>query len=104
MHDNGLESITISLDSLNVETNNTINPYHLNDSVIEAIKNATNVFKKVKVNFVVIKNVNDSEILNTISQFKDFKIQLRFIEFMDVGQTNNWNKNCLLYTSDAADE
>ena len=104
LYDNGLESITISLDSLNVETNNAINPYHVNDSVIEAIKNATNVFKKVKVNFVVIKNVNDSEILNTISQFKDFKIQLRFIEFMDVGQTNNWNKNDVISSDQIIDK
>ncbi len=93
LYDHGLQSITISLDSLNDQTNKRINPFHLNDIVIESIENASKVFEKVKVNFVVIKGVNESEIINVIKKFKSLKIQLRFIEFMDVGQTNNWNRD-----------
>ena len=93
LYNHGLQSITVSLDSLNPQTSESINPFHLNDVVIEAIENASKVFEKVKVNFVVIKDVNDSEIINVINRFKGIKIQLRFIEFMDVGQTNNWNRD-----------
>ena len=90
LHSNGLNSITISLDSLKSATNNILNPLHKNDKVIEAIMNSAQTFKKVKVNFVVMKNINDNEIEDVIDRFKDHNIELRFIEFMDVGQTNNW--------------
>ena len=35
--------------------------------------------------------MNDSKILPMVRYFKEQEIQLRFIEFMDVGSTNGWN-------------
>ena len=35
--------------------------------------------------------MNDSQILHMARYFKEKEIQLRFIEFMDVGSTNGWN-------------
>ena len=35
--------------------------------------------------------MNDSQILPMAQYFKEQEIQLRFIEFMDVGSTNGWN-------------
>lgn len=35
--------------------------------------------------------MNDSQILRMARYFKEQDIQLRFIEFMDVGSTNDWN-------------
>lgn len=35
--------------------------------------------------------MNDSQILLMARYFKEQEIQLRFIEFMDVGSTNGWN-------------
>lgn len=35
--------------------------------------------------------MNDSQILPMARYFKEQEIQLRFIEFMDVGSTNGWN-------------
>lgn len=40
---------------------------------------------------VVKKGMNDSQILPMVRYFKEQEIQLRFIEFMDVGSTNGWN-------------
>ena len=37
------------------------------------------------------KGMNDSKILPMVRYFKEQEIQLRFIEFMDVGSTNGWN-------------
>lgn len=45
----------------------------------------------MKVNMVVKKGMNDSQILYMARYFKEQEIQLRFIEFMDVGSTNGWN-------------
>ena len=56
-------------------------------------------FGFVKINMVVVRGINDSDIINMIDNFKDPRIQLRFIEYMDVGETNNWNKKRVM-TSD----
>ncbi|MBH44552.1 MAG: GTP 3',8-cyclase MoaA [Gammaproteobacteria bacterium] len=88
----GLNSITISLDSINDFTLEKINTLKNNKSkILEAIDIAIKVFGSVKVNMVVIKDINDSEIIPMIEYLNDPRIQLRFIEFMDVGETNNWN-------------
>ena len=40
---------------------------------------------------VVIKNINDSDIIQMIDKFKNRNVQLRFIEYMDVGESNGWS-------------
>jgi len=44
----------------------------------------------VKVNMVVERGMNDSEILPMARYFKQLGVTLRFIEFMDVGNCNDW--------------
>ena len=44
----------------------------------------------VKVNMVVHKGVNDDQVLPLVRHFRGSGVELRFIEFMDVGQTNHW--------------
>ena len=44
----------------------------------------------VKVNTVVKRGVNESEILPLVRHFRHTGVVLRFIEFMDVGSTNGW--------------
>src|SRR5699024_861395 len=45
----------------------------------------------IKVNMVVQKGVNESEILPMAKYFKERNITLRYIEFMDVGNDNGWS-------------
>ncbi len=54
----------------------------------------------IKVNMVVKKGVNDSQIIPMAKYFKDKQITLRFIEFMDVGSTNGWNHNYVIPSSE----
>src|SRR5690606_17475642 len=44
----------------------------------------------IKVNMVVQRGVNDEQILPMARHFRGTGIELRFIEFMDVGNTNAW--------------
>ena len=121
LKNNGLDAITISLDSISQDSANIINPINSDLSkVLKSIDAALDVFGTVKVNMVVIKNINNHEILKMVKNFLNKKVELRFIEFMDVGESNNWisdkvftsndtmnlikknytiNKVCLLYTS-----
>tara|TARA_B100000614_G_scaffold236208_1_gene233582 strand:- start:717 stop:1724 length:1008 start_codon:yes stop_codon:yes gene_type:complete len=88
---NGLDSVTISLDSLRCSTNKKINPYSNLSKVIDSIYIATDVFGYVKINVVIMNNVNSNEIFDIVDKFKNFNVEIRFIEFMDVGETNEWN-------------
>jgi cyclic pyranopterin phosphate synthase len=47
--------------------------------------------KPVKVNMVVRRGLNDSQIVPMAKQFRHSGHILRFIEYMDVGSTNGWN-------------
>ena len=50
-------------------------------------------FREIKINCVIKKGTNENQIFPLIEYFKNKNVILRFIEFMDVGNTNNWNLN-----------
>ncbi|MEC9205945.1 MAG: GTP 3',8-cyclase MoaA [Pseudomonadota bacterium] len=89
----GLEGITISLDSISNSTFKNLSDSNVSyKKVLEAIDLVLEIFNFVKVNVVVVKGVNDMDLFNMVNYFKNKKVQLRFIEYMDVGETNDWNK------------
>ena len=63
---------------------------HGPDDVWRGIEAAMSVGLGVKINTVVQKGVNDNELLPLAKACVDRNIPLRFIEFMDVGNTNAW--------------
>ncbi len=92
LKDAGLKRITISLDALDNETFKAISDVGFDvDKVLQAIENAqTAGLSPIKVNMVVKKGVNEHSILPMAKYFHDSGVILRFIEFMDVGSTNQW--------------
>jgi cyclic pyranopterin phosphate synthase len=91
LYDAGLRRLNISLDALDPElfmsiNNRGVKPEH----ILKNIDHAVDVGFQVKVNMVVQKGVNESEILPMAAYFKEKGITLRFIEFMDVGNGNGW--------------
>ncbi len=92
LKESGLDSITISLDSLSKKTNSYLNTTKQDyTNVIDAIDLVIKIFGFVKINMVVIKNINDSDIIQMIDKFKNRNVQIRFIEYMDVGESNGWS-------------
>ncbi|MFZ7759779.1 GTP 3',8-cyclase MoaA [Bacillus thuringiensis] len=88
----GLKRVNISLDAIEDYVFKKINGRNVSTKpVLKAIEEAKNAGLEVKVNMVVKKGMNDSQILHMARYFKEQEIQLRFIEFMDVGSTNGWN-------------
>lgn len=87
----GLDRVTVSIDSLDQNTFGKMNGvnYQVSD-VLEGIEKATEAGLGVKLNMVVQRGVNDQDILPMAKFFKEKGITLRFIEFMDVGNSNNW--------------
>jgi len=88
----GLHRVTVSLDALNPETFRRMNGRGRHpDEVLAGIDAARAAGLAVKVNMVVQRGFNDGEILPMARHFKHRGITLRFIEFMDVGNSNHWN-------------
>ena len=89
----GIERVNISLDALTPHIYEQINevPYPLKD-ILGGINNALEAgFRVVKINMVVQKGVNETDILPMVTYFRGSGAILRFIEFMDVGNHNQWN-------------
>jgi len=88
----GLKRVNVSLDALDNQVFQSINDSGVSvERVLKGVKKAKEVGLGVKVNMVVKKGMNDQEIIPMAKYFKKLGIALRYIEFMDVGQTNGWN-------------
>lgn len=88
----GLKRINVSLDALDNELFQSINDSSVSaERVLKGIKKAKEVGLEVKVNMVVKKGMNDQEIVPMAKYFKELGITLRYIEFMDVGESNGWD-------------
>ncbi|MEK4854178.1 GTP 3',8-cyclase MoaA [Paenibacillus sp. FSL H7-0756] len=88
----GLRRLNVSLDALEPELFGRMNGRGFRPGMIlDAIDQAAGAGFEVKVNMVVQRGMNESEILPMAAYFKKRKITLRFIEFMDVGNDNGWS-------------
>lgn len=88
----GLRRITISLDAIDNQIFGSINDVKFPvERVLSGIDNARRAgISPIKVNMVVARGMNEHEILPMVRQFRNTEVILRFIEFMDVGNTNDW--------------
>lgn len=84
--DAGLSHINISLDSLNAERFHAITGHNRFDEVLRGVDSAIEAgFEKVKINVVLLKNVNDNEFNDYLAWAKTSPISIRFIELMQTG-------------------
>lgn len=89
----GIKSINVSLDSLREERFNEISRRNYFQKIMENIDLLIENNFHVKVNVVVIKDVNEEEIIDFILWTKNKNIHVRFIEFMPFdGNQWNWEK------------
>lgn len=87
----GLNRVTVSLDSLDDEKFGKINGMGFKvSSVLNGIEAAKEAGLKVKVNMLVKRGVNEVEVVSMARYFQGSGHVLRFIEFMDVGNSNGW--------------
>ena len=92
LRDAGIDRVNISLDALDPITFGQLNGvgYPVED-VLRGVDNARAAgFRQIKINMVVQKGLNEASILPMVDYFIGSGVVLRFIEFMDVGNTNDW--------------
>lgn len=87
----GLKRVNISLDSINDELFGQMNGRNVGAAPVKkGIEAAQNAGLGIKINMVIKKGMNDSEIIPMATYCKENELELRFIEYMDVGSTNGW--------------
>ena len=92
LKDAGLNRITVSLDALDEKTFRRVCDVEFPVSrVLEGIENARQAgFENIKINAVIKRGLNEHSVLPLARYFHGTGSILRFIEYMDVGSTNNW--------------
>jgi cyclic pyranopterin phosphate synthase len=85
LKNSGIDSINISLDTLNKKKFNDMTRRNEFDQVIKGIEEAIKVGIKIKINCVPIKEFNDNEISDIAFISKDKNVDVRFIEMMPIG-------------------
>ncbi|MBW8780701.1 MAG: GTP 3',8-cyclase MoaA [Verrucomicrobia bacterium] len=89
----GLDRLNVSVDSLDDTTAGKMNGQGFPVArVLRGIDAAAGLGLPVKINMVVRRGVNDHELLAMAEYFRERGHALRFIEFMDVGNTNDWRR------------
>jgi len=105
LRDAGLGRVNISLDALDDETFMAVNDVGVPvQKVLDGISVAAATgFDSVKVNMVVKRGLNEHSILPMAEYFHGTGQILRFIEFMDVGNTNSWKNTEVVTAAEIAD-
>ena len=88
----GLMRLTVSLDTLDEPTFRKLSGGRGEVSEVLAGIAAAEAagFGRIKLNCVVMRGVNDGQVLDLIERFRGTGHIVRFIEYMDVGTLNRW--------------
>ena len=93
LRDAGLDRVNVSLDSLQRDRFLAMTRRDELENVLAGIREAQTVgFDPVKVNAVVERGANDDEILDMARYGRDNNVEVRFIEFMPLDATNEWER------------
>ena len=87
----GLRRITVSLDTLRPDRFVALARFPELDRVKAGIAAAHRVFGALKLDTVVMRGVNDDELVDLIEYGRPVNAEVRFIEYMDVGGATRWS-------------
>jgi cyclic pyranopterin phosphate synthase len=87
----GLGGVNISLDTLRPERFRALTGRGDLGPVLAGVEAARQAgLRPIKLNAVIIRDTNDDEILDLVAYARERDLEVRFIEYMDVGNANGW--------------
>jgi len=90
----GLDRVTVSLDTLRPERLQAFARTSRHGDILAGIDAARRAgFKLVKLNTVVIRGFNDDELEDLLEFARERELEVRFIEYMDVGGATRWRRD-----------
>jgi GTP 3',8-cyclase len=88
----GLHRVTVSLDTLRRDRFLALTRRQTHAQVLEGLRAVAAVgFSETKIDTVVIRGVNDDELIELIEFARTVPAEVRFIEYMDVGGATRWS-------------
>ncbi|MBI2883608.1 MAG: GTP 3',8-cyclase MoaA [Candidatus Methylomirabilis oxyfera] len=92
LYDAGLHRVTVSLDTLRPDRFRALTRRDSHEKVLNGIKAAQQVgFKGLKIDSVIMRGVNEDELVDLLEFCKQIGAEVRFIEYMDVGGATLWS-------------
>ena len=92
LHHAGLQRINVSIDTLKANRFTELTKRGDLNTVLDGLFAAKRVgMAPIKINAVIIRGLNDDEILDLVTMARDNGFEMRFIEYMDVGNANAWS-------------
>ena len=88
--ESGLKGVNISLDSLKEDRFKQLTRVGKLNKVLEAIDKSVSLGVKVKINTVIVNDINIDEVIDFVNLTKDKPIDVRFIELMPIGIATNY--------------
>lgn len=93
----GLKRINVSIDTLDPEKFQRITKRGDLAKVLEGLFAARSCgIGPIKINAVIERGVNDDDIVGLVEFSRENGFAIRFIEYMDVGNSNNWTSEKLV--------
>ncbi len=93
----GLHRVTTSLDSLDPERFKALTRRDTHARVLAGIAAVGEAgFDGLKIDTVVMRGYNDDELVSLIEFGQQWRAEVRFIEYMDVGGATHWRMNRVL--------
>ena len=93
LFENDVKRINVSIDSLDPNKFCLITNGGILENVINGIKKAKDLGIKIKINTVLLKNVNDDEIIKMVKWCSSNNFNLSFIEVMPIGDISKKRKD-----------
>ena len=93
----GLPRITVSLDTLDRRRFEKLTRFDEHAAVLAGIDAAARAgFDSLKIDSVIMRGVNDDELVDLIEYGRRVGAEVRFIEYMDVGGATHWNREAVV--------
>lgn len=87
----GINALNVSVDSLNPEKFHAITGHDKLAAVLSGIETARKAgFRNIKINTVLLKDVNDSDLPEFLDRIKKESLSIRFIELMQTGDDSEY--------------
>jgi cyclic pyranopterin phosphate synthase len=97
----GLHRVTVSLDTLRPDRFQSLTRFDELPRVLAGIRAASSLgFSAVKIDSVVIRGVNDDELVALLEYGRSVGAEVRFIEYMDVGGATRWSREKVVSRSE----
>jgi GTP 3',8-cyclase len=96
LRDAGLMRLTVSLDTLDPARFTQLTRLTTHARVVEGLEQAARLFGAIKIDTVVMRGLNDDEIVPLVEYGARHNAEVRFIEYMDVAGATQWTADKVL--------